>query len=102
MITDKTDFTDAFKKAWANHIKRLDETKGFNSRETEGKRFSELCNEIAGRPLSPQEMKNILHAVSQKNPKYKINRNGKFFTDGKSRKTGRDYETKLGADYDTK
>lgn len=102
MITDKTDFTDAFKKAWANHIKRLDDKKGYNAHHNEGKRFSELCNEIAGRTLEPQEMKNILHAVSQKNPKYKINRNGKFFTDGKSRKTGLDYETKLGADHETK
>ena len=102
MITDKTDFTDAFKKAWTNHIKRLDEKKGYNAHHTEGKRFNELCNEIAGRPLQPNEMKNILHSVSTKKPKFKINKYGKFFTDGKNRKTGLDYETKLGAEHDTK
>jgi len=91
-ITDTEDCTDAYKTAWANHIKRIDSKKGYQEHHKEGEIFNELCNVIAGRDLEPQEMKNILHSVSVKEPKYKINKYGQFFTHSRKDKNGVDSE----------
>jgi hypothetical protein len=98
MITEKTDFTDAYKQAWKKHIERIDSKKGYQEHYKEGERFSTLCTEVAGRKLEPHEMKNILHSVSTKKPKFKINKFGQFF--GKRVKDDVDYMTKNGADYE--
>lgn len=91
-ITDKTDFTGAYKQAWKKHIERIDNKKSYQEHFKEGERFSQICREVAGRALEPHEMKNILHSVTEEKPKFKINKFGQFFTYGRKDKNGVDYE----------